>query len=49
MALQLNLNRDPKQRSEPFTALECMNFVEKEPEKILTPEEIEEHLDRIFK
>lgn len=28
MALTLNLNRDTKARPTPFTALECMNFVD---------------------
>jgi len=48
MALHANLNRDSKQRSEPFTAMDFMNFVERPPEKILTPEEIEACFDKIF-
>ena len=48
MALHLNLNRDSKQRSEPFTALECMNYVVKPPEKIYTVEELEAYADKIF-
>ena len=48
MSLHLNLNRDPKTKPEPFNAIDCMNFIEREPEKVLTPEEIEAHFDRIF-
>ena len=48
LALHLNLNRDSKQRSEPFTALECMNYVVKPPEKIYTVEELEAYADKIF-
>lgn len=48
MALHLNLNRDSKQRPEPFTALECMNFVEREPEKVYSQEELEAYAAKIF-
>lgn len=48
MSMTANMNRDTKQRAEPFSAVEFMNFTEKEPEKVLTPEEIEAHFDRIF-
>lgn len=48
MALHLNLNRDPKSQPEPFKATDFMNFLEKEPERKLTPEEIEQQLDRMF-
>jgi len=44
----MNLNRDPKQRSEPFNAIEFMNFTEKPPEKIYTAEELEAYADKIF-
>lgn len=47
-ALHLNLNRDTKNRPKPFTALECMNFIEQQPERILTPEEIEAEFDKIL-
>jgi hypothetical protein len=43
-----NLNRDSKARPEPFTAIDFMRFVERPPEKVLTAEEIEAHLSRIF-
>jgi hypothetical protein len=48
MALHLNLNRDSKTKPEPFTALECMNFIKPPPEKLLTPEEIEACFDKMF-
>jgi hypothetical protein len=48
MSLHCNLNRDSKQRPEPFTAIDFMNFVERPPEKELTLEEIEAHFDRMF-
>ena len=48
MALTMNLNRDPKQRSEPFNATEFMNFTERPPEKIYTAEELEAYADKIF-
>lgn len=48
MAMTANLNRDSKQRSEPFTALDFMNYVEKEPERIYTQEELEEYAAKIF-
>jgi len=48
MAFHANLNRNEKERSEPFLASEFMNFVEKAPERKLTPEEIEAHADKLF-
>jgi len=48
MALQLNLNRDPKQRHDPFNALECMNFTQKPPERVYTAEELEKYAAKIF-
>ncbi len=48
MALTANLNRDSKNRPEPFTAAEFMNFTPQPEEKILTPEEIEQHFNGIF-
>ena len=48
MALHCNMNRDPKQRPEPFTAMDFMNFVERPPEKVLSLEEIEAHFDKMF-
>jgi hypothetical protein len=48
MALTANLNRDSKNRPEPFTAVEFMNFVPQPEEKILTPEEIEMAFKGIF-
>lgn len=46
MALDLNLNRDTKARSKPFTALECMNFVEVEEEPVIeeSPEVISKRI-----
>lgn len=38
MALTLNLNRDEKVRRDPFTARECMNFMNNDEE----PESVEE-------
>lgn len=49
MSLTANLNRDPKGKPEPFTALDFMNFVEQETEKKMTQEEIDKELDRIFR
>jgi hypothetical protein len=47
-ALTANINRDSKSRPEPFTATDFMHFHEPVEEKKLTPEEIEQHLDRMF-
>lgn len=47
-AMLANINRDTKQRSEPFTAIDFMNFVEQVPEKELTLAEIEAHFEKIF-
>ena len=49
MSLTANLNRDSKEKPEPFTAFDFMNFIEKEKEREMTPEEIDEELDRIFR
>lgn len=46
MALHLNLNRDSK--TEPFKALDMMNFIEKPPEKVYTMEELEAYAAKIF-
>ena len=48
MALTANTNRDPKARLEPFRAKEFMNFLEAEPEKIYTVEELEAYASKIF-
>lgn len=48
MAMTANINRDSKNRPEPFAAVDFMNFVEREPEKVLTQEELEEAADRLF-
>lgn len=45
-ALHLNLNRDPKR--EPFKASDCMNYVDPEPEKIYSEEELEAYAKSIF-
>lgn len=47
-SLLANINRDSKTRPEPFAAIDFMSYQDREPEKILTPEEIEQHLDRMF-
>jgi len=46
MALTKNLNRDEKKRPKPFTAIECMNFVEVEEEPIIeeSPEVISKRI-----
>lgn len=48
MALHANINRDSKQRREPYLAKDFMNFIEKEPEKVATPEELEAYANQIF-
>jgi hypothetical protein len=48
MSLTANLNRDTKERWEPFKAVEFMNFIEPVPEKKLSIKEIEAHFDKIF-
>ena len=51
MALHANINRDSGKRSDPFTALEFMNYSDhlKDVEKQEpTPEEINEKLKHIF-
>lgn len=48
MALHSNINRDSKQRPEPFKALDFMNFVEQPPERKLTDAQIETELTKIF-
>lgn len=48
MALTLNLNRDPKTKHEPYDARDYMNYVDPEPEKIYTQEELEAYADKIF-
>lgn len=48
MALHANLNRDSKNKPEPFTALDFMNFVEREPEREYTIEELEAYAAKIF-
>ena len=49
MSLTANLNRDSKQKAEPFTALDFMNFVDQQEERKMTQQEIDEELDRIFR
>lgn len=48
MSLTANLNRDSKSRPEPFKSKDFMNFMEKEPERVYTPEELEAYATRIF-
>jgi hypothetical protein len=48
MALQLNLNRDPNVKSEPWTLYDCMNFVERPPEKVYSAEELEAYAKKVF-
>lgn len=48
MAMTANINRDSKAKPEPFTATDFMNFVEKEPEKQYTQEELEAYAEKIF-
>jgi len=48
MALHLNLNRDSKAKPEPFTTIDCMNFIEREPEKEYTQEELEAYANKLF-
>lgn len=48
MALVANINRDAKSKPEPFNASDFMRFIEHEPERKLTPEEIDAELDRIL-
>ena len=45
MALTANLNRDPKNKPEPFNAMDFMNFIEK-PVEELTLEETLTKIDR---
>ena len=47
-ALIANIKRDPDARPEPFRAVDYMSYVDQPEEKPLSPEEIEQHLDRIF-
>lgn len=48
MALVANCNRDSKSKPEPFKARDFMNFVQSEPEKIYTVEELEAYASKIF-
>jgi hypothetical protein len=48
MAMTANLNRNSKQKVEPFKAVEFMHYVQKEPERVYTPEELEAALDQIL-
>lgn len=48
MAMVANINRDSKLKPEPFKAKDFMNFVQSEPEKIYTVEELEAYADKIF-
>ena len=48
MAMTANINRDSKKRPDPFVTGDFMNFIEKPPERQLTPEEIEQHFKGIF-
>lgn len=50
MALHCNLNRDAKKQPEPFAALDFMNFTDKqkEPERELTPDELDAYAREIF-
>jgi hypothetical protein len=48
MAFHHNLHRDETKRSEPFKAIDFMNFIEDIPEKIYTKEELEAYADKVF-
>jgi len=48
MALHCNINRDSKNKPEPYKAIDFMNFVDTPPERKLTDTEIEAELTRIF-
>ncbi|MCK5608132.1 DUF4035 domain-containing protein [Candidatus Pacearchaeota archaeon] len=48
MALTANINRDPKTRPEPFAALDYMDYVEKESEKIYSQKELDAYADKVF-
>jgi hypothetical protein len=48
MALTANMNRDSKQKPEPYTPWDFMNFTDRPPEPKLTDEEIEQHFTAIF-
>lgn len=44
-----NVNRDSKVKPEPFSHSDFMFHTKSEPEKKLTPEEIESHLDNLYR
>ena len=48
LALTANLNRDSKQKSEPFVAKDFMHYIQKEPERVYTQEELEAYAAKIF-
>jgi hypothetical protein len=48
MALTANLNRDSKNKPEPFTALDFMNYVERPPEKVYSDAELEAYAEKVF-
>lgn len=48
MSMTANLNRDSKQKSEPFKPVDFMHYVQKEPEKVYTKEELEAYTAKIF-
>jgi len=48
MALTANLNRDKKEKSDPWTACDFMNFQEPEAEKVYSDEELEEYAKKVF-
>ena len=47
-AMVANLNRDTKNRHEPFTAVEFMNFTEKPPVKVYSEAELEAYTAKMF-
>jgi hypothetical protein len=47
-SLTANINRDPEKRSEPFTALDFMHYIDKPEEPELTPEECFDKIDKLI-
>lgn len=49
MALTANINRDPEKRPDPYKNKDFMNYLEPEPEKIYSAEELEAYADKVFR
>ena len=48
MALLSNINRDSKVKPEAFKAIDFMDYIDREPERVYTDEELEEYAKKIF-